>query len=164
MTPPSEPGLGRDIGFAALAVAAVAGALLLGQLATYPNLPWHAGLAKPSFNPPNWLFGPVWTALYVLMAFALWRILRISQPLSERRLALALFFVQLGLNVAWSWMFFAAHSPFLGMINIVPQWLAVVATAGALFRLDKVAAWCLVPLVAWIGFASVLNIAIWRLN
>jgi benzodiazapine receptor len=164
MTPPSEPGRGRDIGFAALAIAAAAGALLLGQLATYPNLPWHAGLAKPPFNPPNWLFGPVWTALYVLMAFALWRILRISQPSSERRLALALFSVQLGLNVAWSWMFFAAHNPLLGMINIVPQWLAVVATVVALYRLDRLAAWCLVPLVAWVGFASVLNIAIWRLN
>lgn len=159
-----KPGLGRDIAFAAVAVAAVAGALLLGQLATYPNLPWHAGLTKPAFNPPNWIFGPVWTTLYVLMTFALWRILRISQPSSERRLALALFCVQLGLNVAWSWMFFAAHSPFLGMINIVPQWLAVVATAVALYRLDRLAAWCLAPLVAWVGFASVLNIAIWRLN
>ncbi len=164
MTPASKPGLSRDIGFAALAIAAVAGALLLGQLATYPNLHWHAGLAKPSFNPPNWLFGPVWTALYVLMAFALWRILRISQPSSERRLALASFFVQLGLNVAWSWMFFAAHNPLLGMINIVPQWLAVVATALAFYRLDRLAAWCLVPLVGWVGFASVLTIAIWRLN
>lgn len=164
MTSLSQAARSRDLGFAALAIAVIAAALLLGQLATYPNLPWHAGLAKPSFNPPNWIFGPVWTTLYLLMAFALWRILRISQPSSERRLALASFFVQLGLNVAWSWMFFAAHNPLLGMINIVPQWLAVVATALAFYRLDRLAAWCLVPLVGWVGFASVLTIAIWRLN
>lgn len=164
MTPLSKSGRGRDIGFAALVFAIAAAALLQGQFATYPNLSWHAGLAKPAFNPPNWVFGPVWTTLYVLMAFALWRILRISEPSQERRLALALFFVQLGLNIAWSWMFFAAHSPLLGMINVVPQWLAVIATAVAFYRLDRLAAWCLVPLVAWVGFASVLNIAIWRLN
>ena len=114
---------GRDIGFGALAVIVVAAASVAGQLATYPNLaPWYAGLAKPSFNPPNWIFAPVWTTLFVLMAFSVWRILRLPRT-SARGTALALFFIQLALNAAWSWMFFAAHSPALGMINIVPQWL-----------------------------------------
>ena len=102
---------GRDIGFGALAVIVVAAASVAGQLATYPNLePWYAGLAKPSFNPPNWIFAPVWTTLFVLMAFSVWRILRLPQT-SARRTALLLFFIQLALNAAWSWMFFAAHSP-----------------------------------------------------
>ena len=97
--------------------------LVAGQLATYPNLePWYAGLAKPSFNPPNWIFAPVWTTLFVLMAFSVWRILRLPRT-SARRTALALLFIQIALNAAWSWMFFAAHSPALGMINIVPHWL-----------------------------------------
>ena len=90
----------------ALAIAAVGTASVLGQLATYPNLPWHAGLVKPSFNPPNTVFAPVWTALYLMMAFAVWRILRLP-PSPERRYALVLFAAQLVLNAAWSWMFFA---------------------------------------------------------
>jgi benzodiazapine receptor len=83
---------------------------------------------------------------------------------AARRFALTLFFVQLTLNAAWSWMFFGANSPLLGMINIVPQLLVILAAVVAFHRVDKVAAWCLVPLAAWVGFASVLNIAIWRLN
>src|SRR5664279_4779718 len=88
---------------ATVPLAAVVAASLLGQLATFPNLaPWYASLVKPSFNPPNWLFGPVWTALYLLMAFAAWRIMRLP-PSPARRNALILFFAQLALNVAWSW-------------------------------------------------------------
>ena len=156
---------GRDASFGVLAIVAVAAALGLGQLATYPNLaPWYAGLTKPSFNPPNWIFGPVWTTLYALMAFAAWRILRLSQASSARRAALGLFFIQLALNAAWSWMFFGAHNPLLGVINIVPQFLVILATVVAFYRLDKIAGWCLVPLAAWVAFASVLNVAIWRLN
>ena len=154
----------RNIGTAALALAVVVVASLLGQLATYPNLaPWYAGLAKPAFNPPNWIFAPVWTALYLLMAFASWRILRVP-PSPARRTALALFFGQLALNVAWSWMFFAAHSPLLGLVNVIPQWLLIVATIAAFARLDRPAAGCLVPLAAWVGYAAILNVAIWWLN
>ena len=161
----SRSGWSRDFGFAALAIVAVASASVVGQLATYPNLaPWHAGLVKPSFNPPNWIFGPVWTTLYVLMAFAVWRILRLPEASAARRLALTLFFIQLALNAAWSWMFFGANNPLLGVFNIVPQFLVILATVVAFHRLDRFAAWCLMPLAAWVGFASVLNIAIWRLN
>lgn len=154
----------RDVVAAAEMLAAVIAALLLGQLATYPNLePWYAALAKPSFNPPNWLFAPVWGALYLLMAFAGWRVLR--QPASPpRQTGLMLFFGQLALNAAWSWMFFAAHSPLLGLVNIIPQWLLVAATVAAFARLDRLAAWCLAPLAAWVGYAAMLNAAIWWLN
>jgi tryptophan-rich sensory protein len=154
----------RDIGLAALPVIAVVAASALGQVATFPNLaPWFAGLIKPGFNPPNWLFGPVWTALYALMAFAAWRILRLS-PSPARRNALILFWTQLALNAAWTWLFFAAHSPLLGIVDILPQLLLIIATMVAFGRLDKLAGWCLAPLAVWVAYASALNGAIWWLN
>ena len=156
--------LTRDFGLGLLAVAAVAAASVLGQLATYPNLaPWYAGLVKPSFNPPSWVFGPVWTALYALMAFAAWRILRLPPGL-DRRWALSCFFVQLGLNAAWSWMFFGANNPFLGLVNIVPQLVLIIATAVTFSRLDRIAGLALIPLAAWVGYASLLNFELWKLN
>ena len=135
-----------------------------GQIATYPNLaPWYAGLNKPAFNPPNWVFAPVWTTLFVLMGIAFWRILRLADS-GVRRKAIWVFTVVLLLNAAWSWMFFAAHSPALGLVNIVPQ-LAIIGAAIVLFaRLDRLAAACLIPLFAWVAFATVLNISILRLN
>jgi len=118
---------------------------------------------KPSFNPPNWLFGPAWTTLYALLAFSAWRILRQS-PSPAQRSALILFWTQLVLNAAWSWLFFAPHSPLLGLIDVVPQLLLIVATMVAFGRLDRLARWCLAPLAAWVTFASALNAAIWWLN
>ena len=157
--------LKRDIFLAMLAVLAVSTTSVFGQIATYPNLsPWFAGLIKPSFNPPNWIFGPVWTTLYALMAFALWRILRLPSGSTGYRLAVRLFFLQLAFNAAWSWLFFWAHSPLLGLINIVPQLLLIIATIGAFARLDRLAAWCLAPLAAWVAYASVLNFSLWWLN
>jgi benzodiazapine receptor len=155
----------REVGFAALAVLAVAGASIIGQIATYPNLaPWYSALNKPTFNPPDWVFAPVWTALYALMALAVWRILRLPRSTRGRSAALVFFFVQLALNAAWSWMFFGARNPLLGLINIVPQFVVILVTIVAFHRLDRPAAWCLAPLAAWVAFASVLNFAIWRLN
>lgn len=163
MTELNGAGWRGQLKYAVLAVVPVVVALLLSQLATFPNLPWHAGLVKPSFNPPNWVFGPAWTTLYVLMAFAAWRIWRLP-PSPARRTALILFYLQLALNVAWSWMFFAAHSPVLGLINIGPQWLLILATINALRPLDRYATWALVPLACWVAFASVLNYSVWSLN
>ncbi len=147
----------------AISVLPVVGAILLGQVATFPNLaPWYAGLAKPSFNPPNWIFGPVWFALYALMAVAVWRVL--GTGASQKRTALILFFVQLAFNAAWSWMFFGSHDPLLGLCNIVPQTLLVVATMLLFWRIDRLAGLCLLPLACWVGFAALLNFEIWRLN
>jgi tryptophan-rich sensory protein len=160
----SQSGWSRDLGFAALSLVAVTAASVVGQLATYPNLSWHAALIKPSFNPPNWLFAPVWTMLYAVSAFAVWRILRLSDAYAARQSALTLFFIQLALNAAWPWMFFGAHNPLLGLINIIPQLLVILAAIVAFYRLDRLAAYCLVPLATWVAFASILNIAIWRLN
>jgi tryptophan-rich sensory protein len=159
-------GLQRDIARAIFALVAVAATSILGQIATYPNLtPWYAGLIKPSFNPPNWIFAPVWTALYALMAFALWRILRVGRTsATDRRCAIGLFSLLLALNAAWSWMFFWAHSPLLGLINIVPQFVVVIATVVSFARIDRLAAFSLLPLAGWVAFAGVLNTAIWVLN
>lgn len=159
----TEGGLRRNVILVALAIIPIVAALGLGQLATFPNLPWYAGLIKPSFNPPNWIFGPVWTGLYALMAFAVWRILGLP-PSPARRTALILFYTQLALNMAWSWSFFAAHSPLLGLINIGPQFLLILATINAFRPLDRTATWALVPLAAWVAFATVLNYAVWSLN
>ena len=153
----------RDLAFGGIAVAAVILASGLGQVATFPNLGWYASLSKPSFNPPNWIFGPVWTTLYALMAFSAWRIMRLPNS-GDRSLALGLFFTQLALNAAWSWMFFGLNNPLLGVLNIFPQLVIVVATAVTFYRLDRLAGWLLVPLAAWVAFASFLNTAIWRLN
>ena len=101
--------------------------------------------------------------MYLLMAFSVWRILRLPDG-SMRRTALTLFFIQLALNAAWSWMFFAAHSPLLGLVNIVPQFALIVATVVVFYQLDKLAAYCLLPLSAWVAFATVLNFSIWLLN
>ncbi len=153
----------RDISIAAIPLAAVVATSALGQYATFPNLGWYAGLIKPSFNPPNWIFGPAWTTLYALMAFAAFRVLK-QAPSPARRIALILFFAQLALNAAWSWMFFAAHSPLLGLINIVPQFFLIIATVVAATRVDRLAGLCLVPLLLWVGFATALNAAIYTLN
>lgn len=94
----------------AVAVIPVVAAFVLGQLATFPNLtPWYAGLIKPAFNPPNWVFAPVWTTLYVLMAFAVWRVLRLRRRTPARRLGLISFFAQLPLNAAHAMLGYASH-------------------------------------------------------
>jgi tryptophan-rich sensory protein len=147
----------------ALAVVAVLATSVAGQLAISGNLGWYARLLKPSFNPPSGIFTPVWCALYLLMAFAVWRV--VSRPATPARsIALTLFFLQLALNAAWSWMLFAEHSPLLGLVNIIPQFAIVVATMIAFLRLDWMAGLALAPLASWVGFAAALNAAIWQLN
>lgn len=149
MQPYERSKLIREAGYAAVTAIAVVSASVIGQLATLPNLaPWYAGLSEPAFNPPNWVFAPVWTLLYFLMTLALWRILRLPNATNGRSMALMFFFLQLDLNAAWSWMFFGANSPALGLINIGPQLIVVLATIGLFRRLDRIAAWCLAPLAA----------------
>lgn len=150
---------------AAVAIVPVIAASLVGQWATYPNLvPWYATLAKPSFNPPNWIFAPVWTVLYALMALAVWRLLKADRAWVEKRTALALFFFQLLLNALWPVLFFGFHSPLGGLLNIVPQWTLIVLAILRLRHIDSIAALCLCPLALWVAFAAVLNFEIWRLN
>jgi len=157
--------LARSALFGVLAVVLVVAASGLGALATFPHLePWYASLRKPSFVPPNALFGPVWTALYALMAFAFWRILRLPRETPGRSAAIAAFLAQLALNALWSFLFFTAQNPLLGLLDIVPQWALIALTIALFLPLDRLAALCLVPLALWVGFATALNFAIWRMN
>ncbi len=129
-----------------------------------PAIPhWYAALNKPSFNPPNGVFGPVWTLLYALMAIAGWLVWK--EPAGAlRSSALRIFWLQLFLNFAWSWIFFRQHQLPGALLEIVLLWLAIV-TATALFsRVSRIAAWLMLPYVAWVAFATILNFEIWRLN
>jgi tryptophan-rich sensory protein len=98
------------------------------------------------------------------MAYAVWRILKVDDRPAERRVALTLFFLQLTLNALWSWLFFGLNNPLAGLLNILPQFLLILATIDRFRRLDLIAALCLVPLASWVAFASLLNFEIWRLN
>jgi translocator protein len=154
--PPKHPWLMLVI--LIVACFAVAG---IGGLATTPNIPnWYAGLAKPSWNPPSWLFGPVWSVLYLSMAVAAWLVWRRGNAL----MPLTLFAIQLGFNAAWSWLFFGMHSPGVAFVDIVLLWGAIAATTIAFGLRSKVAGLLLVPYLVWVSFAAVLNFAIWRLN
>lgn len=124
---------------------------------------WYAGLAKPSWNPPGWLFGPVWSLLYTLMGVAAWRVWR-KAGFRGAPLAMAAFAIQLVLNAVWSWLFFGLHRMDLAFVEIVALWCAILATAIAFHRIDRPAAWMLAPYLAWVAFASVLNATLWRLN
>jgi tryptophan-rich sensory protein len=137
----------------------------LGTLATSPNIPtWYAGLTKPEFTPPNWAFPAAWTVLYLMMAAALWRVL--SRPAQTPGLsgAIAAYFVQLALNALWSWVFFAYRSPLSGLAVIVLLLAAILETIRRFAPLDRSAAWLLAPYLAWVLYATALNLAIWRLN
>lgn len=124
---------------------------------------WYATLKKPSWNPPGWIFGPVWSALYVLMAVAAWLVWQRGGFAAQRR-PLALFLVQLALNAAWTPLFFGLHWPGLAFAEIVLLWLAIAATLAAFRPVSRTAAWLLVPYLAWVSFAAVLNFTLWRLN
>jgi tryptophan-rich sensory protein len=142
------------------AVAAIAGSAF-----TTAKIPtWYAELAKPSFAPPNWLFGPVWTTLYILMGIALFLIWKKGFENREVKIAFGIFIVQLVLNTLWSIVFFGLQNPGAAFIEIIILWIAIVATIIVFKKISKPAAWLLAPYLAWVSFASVLNYAIWTLN
>jgi translocator protein len=163
--PAKPPSAQRNVLSACAAAAAVMAAFLLGQSVTFANLsPWYEGLLKPPFTPPNWIFPPVWTTLYLLIGVSLWRILRLPDGTPGRSLALTYSFIQLALNALWSWAFFGLHSPLLGVLDIYPQLAFILLAAAACLRVDTLAGLCLLPLAAWVAFASAVNLAIWHLN
>ena len=141
-----------------LVIGAVGGAVTATAVGT-----WYQQLRKPSFNPPDRVFAPVWTALYVAMAVAAWNVWR-RRGLQGMRLAMSLFTLQLALNLAWPILFFGMRQIGLALIEIALLLAAVVGTALAFRRSDEVAALLLVPYVAWVSFATLLNFAIWRFN
>jgi len=124
---------------------------------------WYQSLEKPPWNPPGWIFGPVWTALYTMMAVAAWLVWRRGGFAAQRR-PLALFLAQLALNAAWTPLFFGLHRPGVAFVDIVLLWLAIGATLLAFRAVSRGAAWLLAPYLAWVSFAAVLNFTLWRLN
>ena len=124
---------------------------------------WYVALKKPAWNPPPWIFGPVWTALYTMMAVAAWLVWK-RGGFAARRGPLALFLAQLVLNAAWTPLFFGLHQPGFACAEIVSLWLAIAATLAAFRPLSRAAAWLLAPYLAWVSFAAALNFALWRLN
>lgn len=157
-------GKAKDLLMLALLVGICVGIGGLGGAVTAESVTtWYATLNKPSFNPPNWIFGPVWTTLYVLMGVAAWRVWRTAGRDAARG-PLALFALQLAVNLGWSVAFFGLRNPGLAVVVILALDLLVLATALTFRRIDRPAALLLVPYLAWISFATVLNVAIWRLN
>ncbi len=124
---------------------------------------WYFQLRKPSWTPPGYLFGPVWTFLYATMGVSAWLVWR-QHGFREARLALSLFVAQLALNGAWTWIFFGLRAPGAAFFEIVALWLLILATLIAFWRKQKVAGILLLPYLIWVGFASVLTYTIWQLN
>lgn len=124
---------------------------------------WFGKLKKPGWNPPNWLFAPVWTILYILMAISAWRIWEVA-GFAGAAIPLVLFALQLALNAAWSALFFGRHRPDLALADIVVLWFAILATTLAFYSVDQLGATLLIPYFAWVSFASLLNLEIWRMN
>lgn len=140
---------------------AVAG---IGSAVTTPKVDnWYAELEKPSWNPPGWVFGPVWSALYAAMAVAAWLVWR-EGGVAHARLPLTLFAVQLGMNMLWSFLFFGFENPGLAFVDVVLLWMAIVSTMVVFWHRSKLAGLLFVPYLAWVSFAAVLNYTIWRLN
>lgn len=145
------------IGWVALcfAVAAVSGRFVPGE--------WYATLNKPTWNPPGWVFGPVWTVLYAMMGTAAWLVWR-QYGFKRAGLALGLFLFQLLLNGLWTWIFFGLHNPAAAFAEIVVLWASIVATIIAFWPKNTLAGMLLIPYAAWVAFASVLTFTLWRLN
>jgi len=155
----------RNIVKLVISIIACQGAGLIGSLFTTPAIPtWYAGLQKPPFTPPSWLFAPAWITLYLLMGIAAFLVWRMGLDKRKVRTALIIFLAQLVLNALWSVVFFGMQSPLYGVIVIVLLWAAILVTILRFARLSATAAWLLVPYILWVSFAAVLNISIWLLN
>ena len=138
---------------------------ILGSVFTIPSITtWYAALQKPSFSPPNWLFGPVWVLLYALMGISAYLIWDKGIRKKGVKTSLKLFSLQLILNFMWSILFFGLKSPLLGLIEIALLWIAILATIMKFARLSKEAAVLMVPYILWVSFAAVLNLYVWMLN
>jgi benzodiazapine receptor len=147
------------IGWLVVSFAATA----VGALASIQAKSFYGQLAQPAWAPPPWLFGPVWTVLYALMAIAAWLVWR-SGGFQTNRIALSFFLVQLTLNALWTWFFFAWHRGALAFAEIALLWVLIVVTLVFFWRVRPLAGALLIPYLLWVGFASVLNYALWQLN
>lgn len=166
MTDRAPPRRRVDLIGLALFLAASFLVAALGGSATATSVDsWYPTLAKPPWTPPSWLFPPVWTVLFAVMAVAAWLVWRRGGlRLPANRLPLAAYALQLVLNGAWSWLFFALQRPDWALVDVALLWLAIGVTTALFYRRVRAAGWLLVPYLAWVTYAAALNLAIVRLN
>jgi tryptophan-rich sensory protein len=136
----------------------------IGSFFTRDSIGWYYTLIKPSFRPPNWLFGPVWIVLYLLMGIALYLIWKREFKSSESKYPMIIFTIQLVLNASWSIVFFGARSIGGGLIVISALWILIFLTILSFQKVNKTASYLLIPYIIWVSYASILNFSIWRLN
>jgi tryptophan-rich sensory protein len=147
-----------------ISIVATVGLGSLGGIFTIAEIPnWYAGLNKPSFNPPNWIFGPMWTTLYFLMGISFYLIWKL--PVSTTRTqAIRIFIIQFILNFCWSIIFFSMHQIGWALAEIIAMWVFIILTIVQFRKLSILAAVLLIPYLLWVSFASILNGSIWQLN
>jgi tryptophan-rich sensory protein len=138
-------------------------AAAIGAFASIDAGAFYGELARPSWAPPGWIFGPVWSTLYVLMAVAAWWVWR-ARGFRGARIALVLFIAQLAANALWSWLFFGWHQGGLAFAEVLLLWGMIIATVVAFWRVSRLAAALLIPYLAWVTFAAALNFTVWKLN
>ncbi len=144
-------------------IAQLAG--FIGSLFTSPSIPtWYAILTKPTFNPPNWLFAPVWVSLYFLMAVSAYLVWNRSLEKTGVKIALIFYAIQLVLNSFWSIIFFGLRQPFYAFLEIIILWLFIFLTILSFWKISKPAALLLLPYISWVTFAALLNFSLWQLN
>ena len=147
-----------------IALLATLGVGAIGGYCTASEIDdWYESLVKPFFNPPNYVFGPVWTILYVMMAYSFYLIWK-EEPSDKRKWCSRFFIAQLAVNLSWSFVFFKAHAIGQALIDIGIMWVLINITIGMYNRINKLAAWLMVPYMLWVSFASVLNYALWLMN
>jgi len=125
---------------------------------------WYPTLVKPVFNPPNWIFAPVWTLLYIMMGIAAGLVWTSNTDEKIMKKALGFFAIQFGLNVLWSYLFFGLHNPLLALVEVVLLWLMIFETYNQFKKIDTISGFLLIPYLAWVSFATILNASIWWLN
>ncbi len=125
---------------------------------------WYQTIARPTWNPPGWIFGPVWTTLYVMMGISLFLVWKEDTSVELKKIGIALFAVQLVLNFFWSFIFFNQHQIGWALVEIAAMWVFILLTIFAFAQVNKAAAWLLVPYISWVSFATILNYTIWQLN
>lgn len=148
-----------------ISVVLALGIGLLGGIFTGPEIQsWFAQLNKPVWNPPNWLFAPVWTVLYIMMGISFYLVWKTKANADTKRWAIIIFLLQFALNFLWSFIFFREHQMGWAFVEIVVLWIAICCTIIAFSRIHTSAAWLLVPYVCWVSFAGILNYTIWQMN
>lgn len=155
----------NNVAKAVISLAIPLGIGALGSIFTTPEIDsWYRTIEKPSWNPPDGVFGPVWTSLYVLMGIAFFLVWKADRTAAGKSTAIILYSIQLLLNLGWSWIFFSRHAIGWALAEIIVLWVFILLTIFSFARFSKVAAWLLVPYISWVSFAAILNYTIWQLN